>query len=395
MNTQTLPTPRIRPILTTAAYYSAFITLGLTTGVIGPTLPSLAEHTGSRIDEISIIFVASSFGYLLGSLLGGRAYDRLPGHRLVAAMLALIALVLVLVPVVPLLWVLVVVMFFLGTFQGAMDVGCNSLLMWVHGAKVGPFMNGLHFFFGVGAFLSPVVVAQVLQLSGNIHWAYWIFALIVLPNAVWLWSLPSPTVDTTPHPSGSSKAPRLLVSLLVLFFAVYVGAEVGFGNWIFTYTRTLNLADQTVAAYLNSAFWGSFTLGRLIGVGISVRFRPTSILYTDLIGCLASMGVILLWPASSVALWIGVFGIGMFMASVFATMLAYAEQRMKLTGAITGWFLVGGGAGSMFLPWLIGQSFERIGPQSAMQIITIDLVVNLLLLILLTNIKPVNHARRV
>ena len=37
----------------------------------------------------------------------------------------------------------------------------NPLLVWVHGDEVGPAMNGLHFFFGVGAFLSPIIIAVI------------------------------------------------------------------------------------------------------------------------------------------------------------------------------------------------------------------------------------------
>jgi hypothetical protein len=36
--------------------------------------------------------------------------------------------------------------FALGMAEGALDVGGNTLLVWVHQEKVGPFMNGLHFF---------------------------------------------------------------------------------------------------------------------------------------------------------------------------------------------------------------------------------------------------------
>ena len=40
----------------TAAYYAAFILLGLSVAVEGPTLLKLAEHTSSTIDRISLIF---------------------------------------------------------------------------------------------------------------------------------------------------------------------------------------------------------------------------------------------------------------------------------------------------------------------------------------------------
>ena len=35
---------------------------------------------------------------------------------------------------------------------------------------------------------------------------------------------------------------------------------------------------------------------------------------------------------------------------------------MDITGRVTSWFLVGGGVGSMFFPWFVGQRFESSGP---------------------------------
>lgn len=176
----------------TAAYYYAFIILGLITGVFGPTLTDLARHTQSTLNEISIIFAARSFGYLVGSLVSGRLYDRVRGHPLLVGGLITTALAFLLIPTIPLLWVLTLIVFLLGLAESSIDVGGNSLLPWVHGDKTGPFMNGLHFFFGVGAFLSPIVVAQVVLSTGEIVWAYWFLAVAALPGAMWLSRLPSP-----------------------------------------------------------------------------------------------------------------------------------------------------------------------------------------------------------
>src|SRR5512135_992760 len=75
-------------ISATAGYYVAFVTLGLILAVTGPTLPSLAERTHVRLDEISIVFAVRSLGYLVGSLAGGHTFDRVRGHPVVGLMLA-------------------------------------------------------------------------------------------------------------------------------------------------------------------------------------------------------------------------------------------------------------------------------------------------------------------
>ena len=379
-----IPTPtRFKPLAATLAYYATLITLGATMAINGPALPWLAQHTASRLDQISIIFVASSLGYMAGSQLGGWAYDHFPGHRIQALALLAISLSAALVPVLQSLWFLVAVLFLMGTFQGAMDAGCNTLLTWIHGEKVGPFMNGLHFFFGVGSFLAPLIFARVVLAAIEIRWAYWFFSLLALPVVAWLWLLPSPPIRRRMSETASGKSINGLFLLIVLFFMFSVGLELGFGNWIYTFSARLHLASETSAAYLTSAFWGAFTIGRLLGIGISSRLRPQIILLTDLAGCLVAFAILLLWPASSLALWVGTILMGFSIASVFATGMAFAEQRLRLTGVLTGWILVGGGIGGMVFPWLIGQLFERISPRITMPVLLVSNLIAFGLLIAL------------
>ncbi len=353
----------------TFAYYAAFIALGALGAVIGPTLPALAENTHTSLREISSVFALGSLGYLLGTFFGGRVYDRTPGHPVMVGTLLVMTVCVALIPLMPLLWLLVAVLFIMGFAQGALDVGGNTLLLWIHRDKVGPYMNGLHFTFGVGAFLAPIIIAQAVRLSGGITWAYWTLALLALLPALWLTRYPSPQRRSETEEAGDAKADPRLVVLIALFFVLYVGAEVSFGGWAFTYAVKLGLATEETGAYLTSAFFGAFTVGRLVAIPIATRLRPRTILFSDLLGCLLSMGVILVWRESSTALWLGSMGLGFSMASVFPTTLTLAERRMPMTGRVTGWFFVGASLGAMTVPWIIGQLFEARGPYSTMFVI--------------------------
>jgi FHS family Na+ dependent glucose MFS transporter 1 len=369
----------------TIGYFAVFVAIGLETSALGPTLPGLAEQTNTQLDAISLLFTAHALGYMFGSFFGGRLYDLVPGHPLMVVMLLLLAAMLALVPLAPALWMLAAAWLLLGIGGGALDVGGNTLIVWVHGREVGPFMNALHFFFGVGSFLTPVIVAAALSLSGSINAAFWILAVLMLPVALWLSRLsspvPPPNARAQTHGGGSATEPAqpgtgrgkivLLIALLLLF---YVGAEAAFGGWIYTYAVTLDLSDDTTAAYLTSAFWGALTVGRLVAIPVAMRYRPRTILLADLLGCLASVGLILVWRSSPVAVWVGALGLGFSMASIFPTAVTLAERRIPITGAVTGWFLVASSIGAMSVPWLIGQLFEPVGPQIAMTIILVDLV---------------------
>lgn len=300
------------------------------------------------------------------------------------AALVTASVMLFLLPIISVLWVLALLFAALGFFQGSLDLGGNTLLIWLHGSKVGPFMNGLHFFFGFGAFVAPIIVAQITGLTGDIHWVYWLFAIVNIPIALWIWSQPSPEVRAKASAGDESKVhvSPLILALLVAFFFLYVGIESGFGNWIYTYAITLKMADANWAAYLTSTFWGAYTLFRLVGVWISTQTSPQNILFGNFAASAVGLGLVLFIPGSQLALWAGTFILGAGIASIFPTMLTLVEQRMHLTGSITSWFFAGASVGHMTLPWLIGQIFEPLGATSMMVLLMIDLVFNVLILAL-------------
>jgi FHS family Na+ dependent glucose MFS transporter 1 len=248
-------------------------------------------------------------------------------------------------------------------------------------------MNGLHAFFGVGAFIAPLIVAQVISITGDIYWVYWIFAIAAFPLALWIWILPNPVSRAVPAHHESSPFPLLPVLTMVLCFVLYVGGESGYGAWIYTYAFTLRFGTEVTAAYLTSAFWGSFTLGRLFGIWVSTKARPITILALDFAGCITSLGLILLFQESAVMLWIGTVLFGISQASIFPTFLTLAEERIHITGTIAGLFLVGAGAGGMILPWLIGQAFVQVSANAMMGLIFIGVLLNLLMLILFTRVS--------
>ena len=359
----------------TIGYYAAIFSLGLAVSVLGPTLPALARHTHTDLGQISVLFTALALGYMLGALQGGRWYDRWPGHTVLTAGLVAMALAMVLTPLMPSLWLLALVVLFLGAGGGVVDAGSNTLLLWVHRGRAGPWMNGLHFCFGLGALLAPVVTVQMTLHRGGLTWAYWTLAVLMLPGALWLFRLPSPAMPQSvrDQPQGQQKC--LLVLLLALFAALYVGAEMGFGGWIFSYAVARHLSDTADAAYLTAVFWGAMTAGRLLAVGLATRLGPSTIILADLVGCMASTGLIMLDASSATLMWLGTCGLGVSMASIFPTLLVFAERHTTITGQVTGALLVGASVGGMLLPWRIGQGFASIGPSVLPATILVALMV--------------------
>lgn len=369
--------------LITAAYYAAFIAMGISMASLGPTLPGLAANTRASISAISVLFTARALGSLVGSVWGGRIYDRIKGNGVMALMIVGIAILTALTPFVPILWVLTALLFFTGAVQGILNIGGNTLLVWLHGQNVGPFMNGLHFCFGVGTFITPVIIAQFVARPGGMVWIYLLLAVIILPTAL-VSLLPSPISPLTARQQANEKNDPMLIILIAMVFGCYSGASLAYGGWIYTYAIKMNLANATNAAYLTSVFWGALTLGRLAAIPLAMRYKPQAILWADFLGALVSLLALAIWPGSLVAVIFTSAGLGFSLASIYPTTMSFSGQLMTLTGKVTGLFSIGNSAGSMLIPWVIGQFFDQAGPQSMSWILLIDMLISLGVLVALS-----------
>jgi FHS family Na+ dependent glucose MFS transporter 1 len=366
-------------------YGIAFVALGLGLSSIGPLLPYLAENVKVSFAQISFVFTASSLGYMAGSAGGGRLYDRFKGHRLMVIALSLLIASLFLFPVTNVFYVLLALMFMAGLGQGLIDVGGNLNLLWIFQARVGPYMNALHFAFGVGAFLSPIIVHNVMQWSGGLlTWPFWALAILSIPSYVGLVLLSSPKNPEKEAIEENKKTVNVrLVILMVLLFFIYCGVEGGFGGWIFTYATTLNITGQTGASYMNSFFWGALTLGRLVSIPLARKIAPSRLLLTNFGLAIAFMGLILVFPLNTVVLWIGSIGLGLSFSSIFPTLMSLAESRLQITGAVTGYFFLGVSLGAMSIPMLLGQIFDYIGHVQIMTALMVLLGLGLVVLLAL------------
>ena len=364
----------------TAAYYLLFVGLGLSSAVLGPTLPMLAEQTHSRVGAMGLLFSATSLGYTVGTLLGGRLYDRLRGHPILGAAQVTAGLLLLLVPAAPALWMLACILAVKGFTDGLVNTGVHTLLMWTHGERVGPFMNGLHFSFGLGAFLSPLLVAQAVSFHVDYGWAFRALAVFnLLGGLVTLLLRGQPTAPQQPARVSpeTSRSDALWIAVAALFLFFYVGAEIAFGGWLYTYTTSLELAGPAAAAYLTSAFWLAFTVGRLLAIAAATRFAPRRVVLVALLGCLGFLGLLFAVPWSPSALWVAAIGLGFCMAPIYPTAFTMVGQMIRLNARTTSLVLLGDSLGALLLPWLVGQVLDATGPQALVYLVTASLVCNL------------------
>lgn len=380
-------------------YYSFSIYAGMIGAIFGPSLLKLGEQTQTTLGQISLIFPTRAVSYLVGSFLAGYLFDKFSGHRLLVGFLPVIGITLGLIPFLGNPLILIAVSMLMAFTISMIDVGCSSLLFKVPEIDIGPAMNGLHFFYGLGSFIAPLVLAGSLQISNGIQWGFWglaLFSLVILIQFINNQE-PEKTEDQQERIEGNNlvngKKIKQIIWMIALFFFAFVGVEIGYGDWLSTYSITSGLAVERTAILLTSTYWGAFTLSRLISIPLATRIRPKMILMMDMVGSLIGLGLIFLFPRITTFLWLGTIILGFSVASLFPTMLTFAESILPMTGRVTSIFFVSGSVGSIILPWLIGRSVENLGPNIIIQALFLTLILAglfFLALMVLTK-KPVGR----
>lgn len=356
--------------------------MGLNLAVLGPTLSALAAQTHAQIGDMGQLFLFGAIGGAIGTFFGGRLFDRLRGHTLLGTAQIVSGLLMLCFPFAPALSWLLVVVVLKGVMDGLINNGANTLLVWTHREKVSPYMNGLHFCFGLGAFLSPLLVAQVIDISGGYRWVYvGLAALTVLAGLRMVTMAGSPQAthpdENEPGAIQARPIPASVVLTAALFLFFYVGAEIAFGGWIYTYAVELKLATAVQAAYLTSGFWLAFTIGRLLSVPLATRFEPRQMISAALLGGIFFIGLAFLFAESIAVLWVVVVGAGFCMAPIYPSGFTLATQKYKLTARASGVILLGDSFGGMLLPWLVGQVLGATGPRALVYLVLGSLICDL------------------
>ncbi|XP_061182677.1 uncharacterized protein LOC133191035 [Saccostrea echinata] len=142
-----------------------FLTLGLCIAIPGPTLIDLKERINTDTTHMALIFTARSIGYLLGSLVGGFLFDHFDKQLLLMVTLIVAALATSIIPWSLTLTVLTVMMSLQGCSMGVLDTGGNAFCVRIWGKRSPPYIQAMHFAFGVGAFIAPLLSQPFLSSS--------------------------------------------------------------------------------------------------------------------------------------------------------------------------------------------------------------------------------------
>lgn len=340
------------------AYFGVFLVVGAAFGLIGPSISLLAEQVGTNIASVGIVLVTYGFGYIVGTQIFARGYDRGFGNRLIGASLLIAGTCLATIPFVSTRLILALMFFMFGAAVSTSDVGCNTLIVWELKDRVGPRLALMHTMFGVGAILSPLLVRGSDAIRGDSAIAFWFAGAAIMTIAIVVLNHRFPTdphLETRTENSDISKKQILFV---VMFFLAYVALEVVFVTWIYTYGTKLGLSKNE-AAILTSTYWIGFMLGRFATVFLAQKSH--GILAIQL-GALLNVAVCLvLYLRFDSVLLPCAFIYGVAAAPQFSLMFGFIGNRTSLSGKMTARIVGTAGLSSTSLPWLAGQLLERVG----------------------------------
>jgi len=341
-------------LLIFAAILAIFV-YGMTAAMLGTILPELSERFRLTPAQNGTIAFAQALGLMLASLGVGPLLDT-EGDK--------VALVLGLVCIVAALFALprsggfrsiVFLLFLLGVGGGVVVTGANAMVSGVSEAHRATALNLVNLFFGLGAFATPFISANLFQknwvrLCNSVAW------LAVVALAVQVFT-------QMPAPAGSSgfalaqAGPVLgkpLLLLLGLLLFLYVSCEVGVWNWLPRHLIAQGIPESRALNILSLGFALGLLLGRVGASSILLRVPAVQVTLAASVAIAVTTFLMLRTrkPAMAAAL---TFLAGLAMAPVFPTTLAIVGGAFpRMSGTAIGLVITCGWAGLAISSRLIG-----------------------------------------
>lgn len=372
------------PLLLIIIAYLAFISLGLPDGLLGISWPFISEKHGIPLDSLGILLISFVAGYLSTSTTSGKILSLIP--------MGLVLTISCAVTGFSLLgfafsnhWLLVIVSsFFLGSGGGAIDTSINIFAAKSFSASV---VNWLHAFYGVGATSGPFIITWLLSRGQEWSQGYVLVGGIQIFLAViFLFTLPywkvNGSAEVEPQPSGSFieafKLPIVWISFLIFF--IYVGLEVGVGQWIFTVLTESRGVSKEQAGFWTSAYWGSLTAGRII-FGIALTRLPVHGVLVAAFSGIIIGAMLLALDISPFLSLTGIILIGFANAPIFPCLISITPQQVgeKHFAHVIGFQLSFSMIGGALLPAFAGLLTDYFG----WEVIPLTYIVEAVLLLIL------------
>lgn len=226
-------------------------------------------------------------------------------------------------------------------------------------------------FFGVGAFITPILVAWLLRSMKNLI----VMALIIAaPIALALFA-------QLPEASGQAfdfgAAAALLTQKHVIFIALglmcYIALEVSMGGWISTYATSLG-ASAPAANGILSGFWIAMMAGRLttaFAIGAAMNLGADGAWLILVVAIAATVIAFLMSTVKGLKMGVVlIILLGLCFAPIFPTFvgLLFARTEPAIAGTAFGFVFAVGLVGAIFLPAWMGAIAKGKDIRASMQV---------------------------
>jgi fucose permease len=344
-----------------AIAFVGLVLLGLPTGMLGIAWPSMRASLDAPFAGLGLLVAAMTVAQFAASAASGLLRERLGTIALLLASIGAAAGGLLIFAIATGWSATILASAVLGGGLGLLDAAVNTEAALRSGIR---FMGALHGAWAIGASLGPPLVGMTLVASDSWRPAYVAaaaaFALLGLATYAIRSELGhAPELEAAP--SGERSSGRTVILGCGLMF-VYVGVELGAGQW--TYTRftvdaSLSAGLAGLAVFL---FWSALAGGRIALAVFGDRVAPARLFDISVFGALASaLGFWVLPPPAAALLALPCLGATL---SVFVPVLIYLTPRRIGSAAAPraiGYQVAAGMIGGATLPAVVGLLMQAIG----------------------------------
>lgn len=345
--------------------------------MLGPMLPEIMNAFQISEGTAGLILSAGSLGSTIGPLIAGFGIDRKGIKTAIVLGLFCEALFLILLGLAPFFWLAAAFNFLLVLSSGFIETTVNVIPALLKRKDTVSIMNLVHFFFSLGAFITPLAIGLFISSGGSWQNIIIIFSLpTAILGIIFVLIKFKGAAGENPAAKSDEKSKTGIRSLLsnktVLFGTItlllYVGGELGFSAWIVSYLEKQLLYTKMQASLGMSMFWIGIMTGRLSLSFLSRRFSSKHLIITSVIMS-TICAVPFLIVRSIPLLYALLFLIGLSMAGGYPVTMAEVNSRFPgRAGTVSGILTFGAGLGAMVFLWLMGFTAEHAGMSAAMVI---------------------------
>lgn len=388
-----------------AVIYLIFISLGLPDSLLGSGWPAMHAAFSVPSSYAGYVSMAISFMTIISALLSPIMIKRFHTKWIVIVSIFLTVMGLIGFSISTSYAMLFVFAVPYGMGAGAIDASVNHYVVNNYSGSV---MNFLHCFYGVGAVISPNIMAVALSKASwneGYRWTAYIqiFILLICIISLPLWKKnESDSNKQEEEVAGIREALKRpgVVLTLIAFFA-YCSGEATCFLWTSSYFAGVKegLTDHLIASF-GSLIFGGLMLGRLISGFVSNRLGDRMLIRIGIFVEVVGILLVMIPVASFIPAAIGFVIIGTGMGPVYPAIQHMAPTNFgeRYSAAVIGLQMASAYIGSTFMPMIFGNIQEKIGIGIMPFYLLIFAVLNIWMLertyVVLTGTKYANFSRR-